>query len=58
MAALAQRLPVSPIPEQTGIAFVRNDVVNNRGDSRDSSFAAINTQRIGSQKLLPSSAPL
>jgi hypothetical protein len=57
MATLTQRLPVASIPEQAGIGFVRNNVINNCGDSRNSSFAAFNAQRIRPQEFFASSAP-
>ena len=46
MAVLAQRLPVTPIPEKNRIAAVRYDVVNNSCRSQPAKLSALDAERI------------
>ena len=57
MAVLAQRLPVAPIPEQNGIAAMRDDVVNNGSRCQLAFFSAFGTERILFEEQRPGRAP-
>ena len=57
MAALAQRLPVLFIPEESRIAPVRNDVVHDRGWRDDALRQAVCAQGMALQEALPCPAP-
>ena len=53
----AQRLPVAPIPEETAIAAVRNDMVNNRRLNVPSLRQAHYAQRMSGKVLLAGLLP-
>ena len=46
VAVLAKRLPVGAIPEENGIATVRNDVINNGGGCQLAIVSAFCAERI------------
>ena len=50
MAALAQRTPVAPVPEQFLITTMRDDVVNDRGLSVLAALHALLAERVRLQK--------
>ena len=57
MAVFAKRLPVAPIPEQNGIAAVRDDMVNNCGGRQLADFSALHAERILFEEHRPGGAP-
>ena len=57
MAVLAQRLPVASIPEQNGIAAMRNDMVNNGCGRQLACFSAFGTERILFEEQRPGRTP-
>ena len=57
MAVFAKRLPVAPIPEQNGIAAVRDDMVNNCGGRQLADLSALHAKRILFEEHRPGGAP-
>jgi hypothetical protein len=57
MATLAERLPVGLVPEESGIAFVRRDVVHDCRGFQDSQGIAFGAERVSPEKFLPCRAP-
>ena len=57
MASLAQRLPVSLIPEQLLVSAMRNDVVDHRRRGDPPALEAFHAQRIPAQESLTRRAP-
>jgi hypothetical protein len=57
MAGAAQRLPVRFVPKEYLIAFMRNNVVDNRRRGEMSNSLALGTKRMIQEKALPRSTP-